>query len=257
MNILLLALGAFGGFLSGLLGIGGAVVMIPLLLSVPPLFGLGELSMHAVSGLSIAQVFFSSIAGLVMHGKSRSVDKRALLLIGIAMAASSLTGAYLSALAPSRLLLIVFGLVALAAAGLMALKPPADSANGETVPKVAPLPSVCIGLLVGLLSGLVGAGGGFILIPLMIYALRLPTRTAIGTSLGIVFLGSISGLVGKAAAGQIEWGLAAFFVLGAVPLALVGARLSSKLSPLALRILLGIVVLLSCAQIWWRILSGA
>lgn len=255
MFILFLLLGAFGGFASGLLGIGGAVLMIPLMLNVPPLLGFPELTMQSISGLSIIQVFFSSISGMIRYSKNRLVHRRALIFIGSSMAAGTLAGVVFSKIFPDRVLLIAFGILAAAATAMMLLKPPAQAGGeGTESPINTPIAILC-GTSIGILSGMVGAGGGFILIPLMIYVLRIQTRTAIGTSLGIVFIGSISGVVGKTIAGQVDWILAAALVLGAIPLAQIGAAVSKRLPAKALHILLIAVILLTSLQTWWRILG--
>lgn len=256
MFILFLLLGAFGGFLSGLLGVGGAVIMIPLMLNVPPLFGFGELSMQSISGLSIVQVFFASISGLLRQRKNKAVHNAALVSIGSSMVAGSMAGVAISGIVGGRVLLVVFGCLALVALVMMLFKPPA---HGESCGDDAPLSlptAIAIGLSVGALSGMVGAGGGFILIPLMIYLLCLPTKVTIGTSLGIVFLGSITATVGKIAAGQVDWLLALALVAGAMPAAQAGAAASAKLPAALLRRLLIVVIALTCAQTWWRIIAG-
>lgn len=256
MLILFLLLGAFGGFLSGLLGVGGAVVMIPLMLNVPPLFGFGELSMQCISGLSIVQVFFASISGLLRQRKNKLVHRKALVSIGSSMVAGSLAGVAISGIVSGRILLVAFGCLALVAFAMMLFKPPVHSEGvGTEAPVSLPL-SLAIGLSVGVLSGMVGAGGGFILIPLMIYLLRLPTKVTIGTSLGIVFLGSVTAAAGKIVAGQVDWPLALALVAGAVPAAQAGAAASAKLPAAPLRWLLVAVIGLTCVQTWWRIIAG-
>jgi uncharacterized protein len=236
--------------------------MIPLMLAAPPLFGLPELSMQAISGLSIIQVLAASISALLRHAKDGHVSRHALLLLGIPMALCALAGVALSRVVPGKALLVAFGVLALAALALMLRKPPVP-ASGDGVAiggalarggPAVPL-SIAIGSAVGLLSGMVGAGGGFILMPLMIYALRMPTRVAVGTSLGIVLLGSIAAAAGKALSGQVDWPLALALVLGAVPMAQVGAVLGKRAPEKLIRILFGLAILASCAQTWWKVFN--
>lgn len=255
MLALFLCLGAVGGLISGFLGVGGAIVMIPLMLAAPPLFGFPELSMQAISGLSITQVLAASLSGLLRHGKNGLVNRRGLFVIGAPMALFAIAGAAVSRAVSGKALLAVFGVLALLALGLMLRRPPAaDGREGVDVSPNAPL-SLAIGSSVGLLSGMVGVGGSFILMPLMIYVLRIPTKVAVGTSLGVVFLGSIAGAAGKAAAGQVDWPLALALVLGAVPMAQLGAVLGTKAPEPLVRALLFVAILASCAQTWLRVFS--
>jgi uncharacterized membrane protein YfcA len=253
MLVLFLGLGCVGGLVSGFLGIGGAIVMIPLMLACPPLFGFPELSMQAVAGLSIIQVLAASISGLLRYGKHGLVDRRALLLIGLPMAAFALAGALLSRALPGKALLVVFGALGIAALALMLRKPPA-SGGGVGASLGRPL-SLAIGSAVGLISGMVGVGGGFILMPLMIYFLGMPTKAAVGTSLGIVLLGSVAGAAGKVLAGHVDWALALALVLGAAPAAQLGAILGRKAPEALVRALLALAILASCAQAWWKALA--
>jgi uncharacterized membrane protein YfcA len=78
--------GSGGGFLSGLLGLGGAIFMIPLLLYVPPLLGVGHLDMKQIAAVSTVQVLFACLSGVIVHNKNRFVNKSLLLHMGVANA---------------------------------------------------------------------------------------------------------------------------------------------------------------------------
>jgi len=93
--ITLLLLGLGRGFLSGLLGLGGAIFMIPLLLYVPPLLGVGHLDMKQVAAISMVQVLFAPLSGVIVHHKNRFVSK-SLLYMGVSNAAGNLTGSIFS-----------------------------------------------------------------------------------------------------------------------------------------------------------------
>jgi uncharacterized membrane protein YfcA len=253
MLALMLGIGALGGLLSGLLGVGGAIFIIPLLLGLPPLFGLPPLPMVEVSGLSIIQVLAASLSGVLSHRRQAQVDGRTLLSLGLPMALFALTGAWLSTYVSEPALLAVFALFASSAFVLMLRRPPAGTV---AVPRAAPLlPALAIGSGVGLVSGLVGAGGGFILSPLMVSFLGLSTRQAVGTGLGVVFIGSIAGALAKSLAGQVDWLLALCLVAGAVPAASLGALASHRLPERLIRFLLALFILASALQAWYQLFS--
>jgi uncharacterized membrane protein YfcA len=97
-------------------------------------------------------------------------------------------------------------------------------------------------LLIGLLSGLVGVGGAFLLIPIMIYVLGVPTRAAIGSSLGVVLVSSSAGVVAKLATGQVMLPWATALVAGTLPGSWSGAQLSRRVPARRLRLALAVLV---------------
>ncbi len=248
-----LLLGAFGGFLSGLLGIGGALIMIPLMLEVPPLFGLDRLNMQAVAGLSMLQVVFASLSGVLRHHKNQSFHGRLFVILAACMSAASLIGAVLSKWMPETALMLVFGIMLIGAACMLFMPSPGESSitpqNGGQLPFHRGLAAL-IGTGVGLMAGMVGAGGGFLIVPLMIYGLHIPIRITVGTSLGVVLAGGAAGAIGKIMTGQVLWLPAIGLILGSVVMAQAGAIISHKTSTKALRLMLVVIVLLSGIQIW-------
>jgi hypothetical protein len=258
MFFLLIFLGAIGGFLSGLLGLGGALILIPLMLVVPDLCGLGRLDMKTITGLSMIQVFFTSLSGYYRHRKNQFVHKKLLLTSGLSLTAGSALGSAFSGYVSNHLLTMAFGVIALLA-GILMLFPEKKTnislpdTGMDTLTVHTPF-AITSGFIVGLLAGMVGAGGGFILIPIMINLLHIPVRIAIGTSLGIILMGSVAGAIGKIATGQVDWFLAVALIIGSVPLAQLGAIVSKKVPHYFLRILLVIIIFLTCLQIWYELL---
>ena len=107
---------------------------------------------------------------------------------------------------------------------------------------------------VGLLGGLVGQGGSFILIPLMTSFVGVPTRIAIGSNLAIVLLSTSAAFIGKAVTGQIEWLLAVPLVLAVVPAAHLGGRVSHRVAVLRLRRVLALLISAAAVRIWISVL---
>ncbi|RMF23999.1 MAG: sulfite exporter TauE/SafE family protein [Deltaproteobacteria bacterium] len=258
MIALVATLGLLGGVLSGLLGIGGGILMAPLLLYVPPLVGQPGLQMPVVAGLTIVQSLFASIAGGLFHYERGTMDVRLALWLGTTMLVTSFLGAWWSARLSADVLLVVFSVLATIAALLM-LTPPASVNAGESAAGLVGFSrarAVLLGTLVGTSGGMVGQSGAFLVIPGMIHVLRVPVRVAIGTTLAVVLLAAIAGTAGKMATGQIVWPLAAALAVPAVVGAQVGARLSYRFSPSALRRILAAVISAAAVRLWIDVLAG-
>jgi uncharacterized membrane protein YfcA len=252
----LAALGLGGAFVSGLLGVGGAIVMIPLLLYVPLAVGAGELDMKAVAGITMVQVFVAAAAGMLAHRRHRAVSARLAWVGGVAMSAGSLAGAIASGWMSSRLLLFAFALMVTAAAVIVLAWPdPPDLPIFAERVEFRTARAALVALGVGVGAGLVGAGGAFLLVPLLMVVVRIPVRVTIGSSLAITAVSALSGFVGKAATGQIPWGPALAVAVGAVPGARLGAAVSRRLSTRQLRRLLLILILATGARVWWDLLA--
>lgn len=253
----LAALGLGGGFLSGLLGLGGAIFMIPLLLYVPPLLGVGHLDMKQVAAISMVQVLSASLSGLIVHHKNRFVSKSLLIHMGLFNALGNLIGSVFSKYTRSALLLGVFATLAVIAAVVMFI--PKREQGTDVAPEDLnynkPLASG-FSVAIGTFGGMVGAPGAFIYIPVMIYVLNIPTRIVIGSTLGIVFLGAVTGTVGKAFTGQILWPFALALVLGTVPGAQIGGRMSKKVNTKYLRIAIAVIIAITGLRMWYQVLTG-
>jgi hypothetical protein len=253
----LLFLGLGGGFLSGLLGLGGAIFMIPLLLYVPPLLGVGLLDMKQVAAVSMVQVLSASLSGLIVHNKNRFVSKSIFIYMGTANAIGNLAGSLVSKQVKSAFLLAIFATLAVIAAVVMFI--PKREQGQDIAPEDLrynkPL-AVAVSLLIGSFGGMVGAPGAFIYIPVMIYLLNMPTRIVIGSTLGIVFMGAVTGTFGKMMTGQIIWPYAIALVIGTIPGAQLGGRVSKKINTRNLRFAIAVIIAITGLRMWYQILTG-
>ncbi len=255
--ITLVFLGLGGGFLSGLLGLGGAIFMIPLLLYVPTLLGVGHLDMKQVAAISMVQVLSATLSGLIVHHKNRFVSKSLLLYMGICNAIGNLGGSVFSKQTKSAFLLAIFATMAVIASIVMFVPKREQGENiaPEDIKYNKPL-AMAFSLAIGSFGGMVGAPGAFIYIPVMIYLLNIPTRIVIGSTLGIVFLGAITGTVGKMITGQIIWPYAIALVLGTVPGAQIGGRLSKQVDTKYLRLAIAVIIAITGLRMWYQVLTG-
>jgi uncharacterized membrane protein YfcA len=252
---LLFLVGALVGFLSGLLGIGGGIVMFPLLLYVPPLLGLGGIGIKSITGLTMIQGFFSALTAMLYYHKNALVNKSLVLTLGLSLFLSSFIGAFASKMVADRALLMVFGSLAVIASVMM-LIPRSYVRDELTEDKIeySKTTAIAIGIVLGFSIGLVGQGGAFILIPAMLYLLKIPLRVALGSTLAIGLFSSSAGLVGKIATGQVPFLMAAPLVVGAIPAARWGSIVGKKTKTQFLRWLLAAIISVTAIKVWLDII---
>lgn len=248
-------LGLFCGLVSGLIGIGGGIIMAPLLLFVPPLLGFPPLSMHTVAGLTIVQGLAACISGAIVHNKFKFVSRELSTCMGISIFIAAIAGGAGARYVDNHILLIIFGLIALTAAVLMTIGQGGDQKTPAVEHiKFSYLRAAVTAGGVGLIGGLVGQGGSFILIPLMISYVKIPTRIAIGSNLAIVLLSTTAAFIGKALTGQIEWLLTIPIILTVIPATAICSHLSHRVPVAKLRIILATIIALAAVRIWVSIL---
>ncbi len=249
--LFLAAIGGSVGFLSGLLGIGGGIVMFPLLLYVPPLLGWNSIDVKSITGLTMAQGFFSALTAMFYYSKNALVNKALVVTLGLSLFTSSLAGSFFSKTVPDGLLLMVFGTLALIAAVMM-LIPRSYMRDDLTEDKVYfhKATAIAIGLLLGFAIGLVGQGGAFILIPTLLYVLKIPLRVALGSTLAIGLFSSSAGLVGKVATHQVPFLLVLPLLAGAVPAARWGSMVGKRTNTIFLKWLLSAIIFGTAIKVW-------
>lgn len=249
--VLVGSLGLLSGFLSGLLGIGGGIVMAPLLLYMPPFFGMEQLTMQAVAGLTVVQGLAGCLSGSLTHKKLHFVSKELSLYMGSTIFIFAAIGGAGSRFVSNSILLFIFACLAFVAAVCMLLPIPDDSERPDVdAVKFSRFRALITASGVGFFGGLVGQGGSFILIPLMTHYVQIPTRIAIGSNLAIVLFSSTAGFLGKAVTGQIEWLLTIPVVLAVIPAAAMGGLVSHRVSVLYLRRLLAMLIGITAVRMW-------
>jgi uncharacterized membrane protein YfcA len=252
----LAGLGFAGAFLSGLLGVGGAVVMIPLLYYVPPRLGVGVLGIKEVSGVTMAQVLAGAVVGAAVHGGRGGMHRPLAVVAGSSMASASLVGALVSRYVSDRIMLAVLGLMAVLALVLLFLPSPPDAFDlGVPREEFDRRAAVAYPAAIGFMSGLVGAGGAFLLMPVLMGLMRIPLRASIGTSLAIAGAAAAAGFLGKLLAGQVQLWPTVAVVGGSIGGAIVGARLSLRTPTRLLRACLGVLIGLVALRIWIDVFS--
>jgi uncharacterized membrane protein YfcA len=219
-----LALAALIGFSLGLLGGGGSILAVPVLVYA------AGLEPAAAVATSLAVVGTTSLIAALQHARAGRVDWGAALGFGVTGALGALAGSRLTALVPPRTLLLLFALLMLVVGSLMR-RPGPGLAPGRRHPAAVPV----AGLVVGALTGFLGVGGGFLIVPALVLLARLEMPAAVGTSLVVIAVNAAAGLVGHAGRELPPPGLTAGFTAVAVAGALAGSRLVGRVPPERLR----------------------
>lgn len=245
--------GLIASFVSGLLGIGGAVVLGPLLLYLPGLMGAAAIPVKIMTGLTVVQAISGSIIGSWRHRSYGNVSSRTVVLMGPPAAVASLVGALVSTASSDALLLVVFAAFSFLTALFVLLPPRTIEARAEHVRVNAPL-ALALSVGIGFFGGMVGIGAIATILAVLVYLLRVPPRVAIGTSLGVGMFSAIAALIGKAATAQIDPPLALAVVVSAFVASPIGARISVRTRTSVLMRILAVVVILSGLRILWTAL---
>jgi len=277
VNILLIILiGMVIGGLSGLFGVGGGFLMTPLLifLGIPPVVAVGTEAPHVLA---------SSVSGVIAHWRRRNVDFKMGFFLLIGGVAGSTVGVNLFKILSSygqidiviqTLFVIFLGFIGFTMAFESAKTTitkyrttssirtklhqhswihglPFKTRFHRSKLYISTIPPIIIGFFVGLLSAMMGVGGGFIMIPAMVYILGMSTNVVVGTSLfQIIFVTANSTFFQSYLNQTVDIVLASLMIFGGVIGAQIGARLGSKLKAEYLRGILALLVLIVCAKIF-------
>lgn len=226
-----LGLSVLVGVALGLLGGGGSILTLPILVYVL------RMDAHAAIATSLLVVGTTSAAALVPHARAGRVRWRT----GATFGATSMVGAYAAGrvahLVPGVVLLLAFGAMMLVTAVAM-MRPPKvvdPSAGHDASSKNAFLWIVLEGLAVGAVTGLIGAGGGFLVVPALVLLGRLPMSEAVGTSLLVITMKSFAAFAGHAAGATIDVSIAGAVTVAAIAGSVGGAAIAGRMPAAMLR----------------------
>ncbi|MEU5941340.1 sulfite exporter TauE/SafE family protein [Micromonospora sp. NPDC047548] len=206
----------------GLLGGGGSILAVPLLVYV------ADLPAKEAIATSLLVVGATSAVGVIPHARANRVRWRTGLIFGFAGMTGAYAGGRLAEFIPAGFLLTGFAVMMLATA--IAMIRGRRNAEGKPVPHELPVLRVILdGVVVGLVTGLVGAGGGFLVVPALALLGGLPMPVAVGTSLVVIAMKSFAGLAGYLSSVSINWGLAAAVTAAAIIGSTAGGRLAGRI----------------------------
>jgi uncharacterized membrane protein YfcA len=247
-------IGCVGSFISGMLGIGGAIINFPMLLYIPVALGVGHFTAHEVSGITAIQVFFATIGGVWAYRKDGYLNKTLIAFMGSSILIGSFIGGFGSTHMPETGINIVYGILALIAVIMMFVpKKRIDDIPLDQV-KFNKWLAALLAFVVGIGAGIVGAGGAFLLVPIMLVVLKIPTRMTIASSLAITFISSIGSIFGKVSTGQVEFLPSLILVVASLIASPLGANIGKRVNTKALQVIMGVLIFATAVKIWIDIL---
>ena len=216
--------GSLVGFSLGLVGGGGSILAVPLMIYL-----VGVPSAHVAIGTSALAVAANAAANLVSHARMGTVKWRCASVFAATGVVGAFGGSSLSKIVDGPKLLALFAILMLIVASIMFARrsgagDPGVRLNRENFPKL-----VLAGLLTGAFSGFFGIGGGFLIVPGLMFAAGLPIINAVGSSLLVVTAFGATAALNYATSGLVDWRLAAMFIAGGVVGGLVGGRVARTL----------------------------
>jgi uncharacterized membrane protein YfcA len=214
--------GALIGIALGLLGGGGSILTVPVFVYVL------KMPAKEAIAMSLPVVGIASLIGALGHWRAGNVQVRTAAVFGAVAMVAAFAGARMSGMLPGRVQLVLLALVMLGAATSMlrsAARAPGSPATDERVFSPA---LVAAALGVGTLTGLIGVGGGFLIVPALVVLAHVPIHKAVGTSLLVIAVNTATAFAGQPARGTVRVALLASFTAAAVAGILIGTRLSPK-----------------------------
>ncbi len=236
------------GLSLGLLGSGGSILTVPILVYLA-----GESPKVAIAA-SLAIVGAIALVGAANYARQRLVDWRYVLYFGLPGIVATYAGTWVSHFVSGAVQLVVFAVI-MGLASYTMLRP---ASTVETPPPRRHLGGLlAAGVAVGLVTGFVGVGGGFLFVPALVILGGLSMHRAVGTSLAVIALNSASGFVGHletltSESVRIPWGLIAAFAAIGMAGSLAGHRVGRRLAHSSLRRMFGVLLILTSAFILWH-----
>ena len=248
MTVVALGLALVIGLTLGLFGGGGSILTVPVFV-----YALGIDPKLAIA-MSFPVVGATSLVGAVGHWRAGNVRLTGALLFGLVAMTGSFAGARASVLVSGRVQLLILGVVMAAAAVLMLRSASRDAATAATAaaPRAPSRALYLVALAVGGLTGLIGIGGGFLIVPALVLFGQMPMREAVGTSLLVIAMNSVSGFAGQRNTGAIPWRDVITFTAFTMGGILVGARFAGSVPQRMLKQGFAVLLLVIAVLVFWQ-----
>jgi hypothetical protein len=244
------AVGLIAGFLSGLFGVGGGILIVPALVLVM------KMDQRLAHGTSLAAVLPIAISSTIGYTVEDKLDWPVAGLIAIGAVAGAVIGTQVLHVLPQRALGYCFAFV-LAATAIRLLVDHSDAAGRGDLHPASIVGLVLLGIATGILAGLLGVGGGIIMVPAMVVLLHIPAAVAKGTSLAVIVPTSIMGTWRNRHNGNADIPIAVVVGLAGVVSALLASKVSVAMSETASNVLFALLLLVVAARMLWQLLHPA
>lgn len=228
-ELLFVAAGLASGFFSGALGVGGAALATPLVrfLGVDPFLAIGS---------TVPAILPSTLTGAYTYARAGLIDRRSVMWTSLGGTVTTIAGAFSTRLIAGDGHLLMVATAAVLVFLSLRVIPGRDHLEPESVPRTPALGLAAVGGTAGFFSGLLGIGGGFLMVPLFLKVMRMPTKVALGTSLASISIMVLPNIWAQWAVGNIDWKVAALLAAGVVPGARAGAKVAIRTDQRPLRI---------------------
>lgn len=266
--LLLLIVGLAAGFLGSLVGLGGGIIVVPVLLFLGSGGILGNISPQVAVGTSLFSLIFTGLSSTLAYLKQKTVDYKSALLFLLGIAPGSLIGAWANQFLEGNSFNILFGILMIFMSFLLMMRnrlKPASKKQNKGVNRTyrdtegktyeygyGRISAVLISFVVGFLSGIFGIGGGSLMVPVMLLLFHFPPHVAVGTSMLLIFLSSVIGSISHIAIGNVNWMYAFALIPGGWIGAKLGAYVNTKMKSATLVIALRIMLILVGIKLIWE-----
>ncbi|MBH0231025.1 sulfite exporter TauE/SafE family protein [Halobacillus yeomjeoni] len=265
MIVVLFLIGLLTAWIGSIAGLGGGVILVPALLFLSDHFeSFNWVNPQSIVGISLVVMIFTGMSSAISYIKHKRVDKKIGMLFLIGSIPGGIFGSWLNQFFKTDSFSLIFGVVMIAVSLLFFIprKPISIFQHGMKREKVVngksytyQMPLV-IGLIlsfvVGLLSGLLGIGGGSLMVPAMILLFQIPAHIATATSMFMIFFASISSSATHVLLGHVEWAYTLYFIPGAYIGGMLGARMNRRMNGQAVEWFLRILLILIGIRLIWQ-----
>lgn len=262
MMVMLFGIGCLSGMITGMLSLGGGIVLIALLLFIPPLFHFAPFSMHEIGGMVTVQSIFSMLSGSVVYLRHRLFDAETVVWMGGGGLAGSIAGAYMAGNMNSQGLTVLYTVMCSLAAILMFIPqsastsaPSPTSENGSTEVRSRfrwrYAGKFLVGAIIAFAGAMLGVTAGFLMVPVLRYVYKFPIKTTVGTVIMVGALVAFGSLIGRALHHSLPMLASLALVVGAIPGGYIGGLLAKRLSNVVMNRLATAMVLLLTVRVWW------